>query len=243
MFNLLISLAAAVVATLVFGLIFGGGDLEILYGVVPGLIAFVGTYFVLARRSLEQVQRIVGAAQELLQAQKVEPALEKLKEAYPVGRWQFLVDSQIDAQIGTINYMLKKFDEAEPFLRRSFKRNGMARAMLGTLHYQRQRLTEMRLAFEEAVTASKKDALIWNVYAWCIWKSGDPSTAISILNRALQAMPGEERTEINLRNLQNNKKMKMRVWGLAWYQFHLDQPPPPKAQQGVAMPGRPIPRR
>ncbi|RAL23778.1 hypothetical protein DL240_06390 [Lujinxingia litoralis] len=230
MYNLLISIAGLVAVTLLTGFAVGGGELRIAYGIVPGLIVFVGLYIYLARRSMKAVQDIVGRAQTDLQANRIDRGIEILKEAYAVGKWQFFVTSQVDGQIGTVLYMSQRFDEAEPFLKRSFKRNWVSRAMLGTLLYKRKRYDEMEKVFEEAVLANKKEALLWNIYAYCMWKSGQRDKAIKVLNRATEKLENDERTEKNLKALQNNRKMKMRGWNLMWYQFHLDRPPAQRQQ-------------
>lgn len=230
MYNVLISIAAAIAAALLTGFLLGGGELRLWWGVLPGIITFFAAYVLLARRSLKQVQEIVGRAQGQFQAQQIDRGIETLKEAYSIGKWQFLVTSQVDGQIGSVLYMAQRFNEAEPFLKRGFKKNWVARAMLGTLYYKRKKYDEMEKVFEEAVIANKKEGLLWNLYAYCLWKSGDRDKAIKVLNRAVDKLGSDKRTEKNLKALQNNKKMKMRGWNHAWYQFHLDRPPVQRQQ-------------
>lgn len=229
MYNLLVSLAAGIGATILFGYIFGGGTLTIAYGIVPGLFVFMGIFFFLARRVMKKVEAIVQSAQPELQNRKVERAVDIMKSAYPLAKWQFFLRSQIDGQIGTILFAAQKFDDAEPFLQRAFKRNWVPRAMLATLYYKRKQLDEMKQVFEEAVTSNKKQALLWNIYAYCLWKQNKRDEAIEVLNRAVDHVK-DEKTERNLKSLQNNRKMKMRGWNMQWYQFHLDKPPQQKLQ-------------
>lgn len=233
MYNLLASLAAGTAATLLFGFIFGGGELVVGYGIVPGLLFFFGTFFFLARRVMKQVEAIVQSAQPELQNRKIERAVDIMKTAYPLAKWQFLLRSQIDGQIGTILFAAQKFDDAEGFLERSFKRNWVPRAMLAVLHYKKKKHDEMKEVFEEAVVANKKQALLWNIYAYCLWKMNNRDEAIEVLNRAIEHVT-DEKTERNLKALQNNRKMKMRGWNMQWYQFHLDKPP----QQRMPIQGR-----
>jgi len=230
MYNLLISIAVGIAITLGTGFLLGGGDLRIWFGIVPGVLALGGTYIYLARRSMKAVQAIVSRAQVHIQAQNTDQGIEVLKEAYPIGKWQFFVTAQVDSQIGSILYMSQRFSEAEPFLKRSFKKNWVARAMLGALYYKRKKYDDMEVVFDEAVVANKKESLLWNLYAYCLWKSGQRDKAISVLNRAVDKLDGDERTEKNLKALQNNRKMKMRAWNMAWYQFHLDRPPAQRQQ-------------
>lgn len=230
MYNLLIAIVSSIAATLGFGFLLGGGELRIWWGLLPGIITFGVVYVVLARRSMNAVQEIVSRAQTDIQSQNIDRAVDILKTAYPLGKWQFFIRAQVDGQIGSILYMSQKFGEAEPYLKRSFKKNWVARAMLGALYYKKKKYDEMEVVFEEAVLASKKESLLWNLYAYCLWKSGQKEKSIKVLNRAVDKLDGDDRTEKNLKALQNNKKMKMRSWNLAWYQFHLDRPPQQRQQ-------------
>jgi tetratricopeptide (TPR) repeat protein len=231
MYILLISIAAAVATTVATGFIFGGGEFEFWYGIVPGLIVFVGLFIYLARRILNQMQSIVGEAQREFQNQNIDRGIEVLEAARPLSKWQFFLGSQIDGQIGSVLYMAKRFDEAESYLRRSFKKNWVSRAQLGVLYYKKKKYDDMKEVFEEAVSANKKESLLWNLYAYCLWKQGNRDDAISVLNRAVDAIEGDDKTERNLKALKNNRKMKMRGWNMMWYQFHLDRPPMARQQQ------------
>jgi tetratricopeptide (TPR) repeat protein len=225
MYNLLISIAIAVVTALAFGFGLGGGSFKFVYGIAPALIAGLAAYFVLARRSMKQVQAINERAQVEFQNQNFEKGIDILKEAYDIAKWQFLVESIINAQIGTVLFMTKKFDQAEPFLKKAFKKNWTARAMLAVHYYKKKKYDRMEEAFEEAVQHNKKESLLWNLYAYCQWKRRKRDEAISILNRGLEHIEDDERTRANLEALQNKRKMKMRGWNMMWYQFHLDRPP------------------
>lgn len=225
MYNLLISLAAGLITTVVFSSIFGQGAWSILYGIVPGGLVLLGSYIWLARRSIRQLQAIGDAAQGQLQSRNIDGAIEVFKTGYPIGKWQFMITGQIDAQIGTILFVAQRYDEAEPYLKRSFAKNWTARAMLGVLYYKRRKFDRMEEVFEDAVVANKKEALLWNLYAYCLWKAKKRDKAIDVLNRATKAVEGNEATERNLKALKNGRKMKMRSWNQLWYQFHLDRMP------------------
>lgn len=229
MFNILVSLAVGALVTIVFGFLFGGGDFRFGYGIVPGIIAQITTYVILARRSMKEVERVMKEGQKFIEKQKIDQGIEVMQTAYPAARKQIFLQSQIDGQIGLILYASKRFDDSEPYLKRSFKRSWMPRAMLGVLYYKRKKYDEMKDVFEEAVKANKKQALLWNIYAYCMWKKGDRDAAIDILIRAQDHVGEDKKTEKNLNALKNNKKMKMRGWNMLWYQFHLDRPP---AQRG-----------
>lgn len=235
MYNLLVSLAIATLVTVMFGYLFGGASgFSLAFGIVPGVLAFFIAFVMMARRVMKKVETIAMSAQPELQNRNIDRAIEIMKSAYPLAKWQFLLGSQIDGQIGTILFASQKFDAAQPYLQRSFKRNWVPRAMLAVLHYKNKRSEEMVAVFEEAVKSNKKQALLWNIYAYCLWKQNKRDEAIAVLTRAKEHVGSDEKTDRNLKSLQNDKKMKMRGWNMQWYQFHLDKPP----QQQLRIQGR-----
>ena len=179
MYNLLISIAAGLVAFVALSFLVGGGDFKPLYGLVPALLVLAGTYFYLARRTMKQAEEIMTRAQAILQGaqggtmsrspKQVEKLIGKaigvLKEGYPLDTWQFWIKAQIDGQIGQLLYMAKKYDQSEKYLKNALKRHWIAKAMLGALYYKKKNHDAMREVFDEAVGANKKEALLWNLYA------------------------------------------------------------------------------
>lgn len=247
MYNIIISVASLLLGLVIFSFALGGGEFRPLYGFVPALFVGLGIFVYLSRRSLGQIQAIMEQAQQLLMAvsenqtnpkvaiQKVDEAIELLKSGYAIEKWQIWTKAQLDGQIGQLYFMTERYDDAEPFLVNSIKRNWMARAMLGVLHYKRRNYEKMEAVFEEAAQANKKESLLWNLYAYCLWKINKRDEAIQVLGRAVEHVGSDERTKTNLLALQNNKKMKMRGWNMMWYQFHLDKPP--------AQPQQPLPQQ
>jgi tetratricopeptide (TPR) repeat protein len=250
MYNVLIALGAGIAGFVLMSFLLGFGDFKPLYGLMPGMLIAAGAYIWLARRVMTKVQKIMEEAQHHLQSapqptspadiqkaqRSTEEAVEILKRALPYNKWQFLVESQVNGQIGQIYYMTKKFEQAEPYLKGSFNRNWIAQTMLACLYYQRKEWAVMTETFEVAAKYSPKEALMWNVYAWCLWKAGKTDDAIAVLTRALEHVGTDEQTRENRTALQNKKNMKMREWNLMWYQFHLDAPPQPKPGQQQPVP-------
>lgn len=236
MYNLLISLGASVVTFLLFYLPF---NLPISGALLPAIIVGPVVYFFLARRSLKQLEAIVmdatkdieAGAKEVapgsseIRSRRIDQGLDKMKEGFKLSKWQFLVASQLHATIGSYLYMLKRFDEALPHLQKSFARAGQARAMLGALYYQRKEYDKMSKAFEEAVSANKKDSLVWSVYAWCLDKAGQRVAALDVLGRGMKEIPNDEKLKANQIALQNNERIKMRPYGQMWWAFHLEPMP------------------
>jgi Flp pilus assembly protein TadD len=165
-------------------------------------------------------------AQKEMSAQRVDRAIEVLRSGFPMARRQFLVGPVLHANVGSILYMKQDFEAARPHLEQGYARNYMAKAMLACYHFKQKDLPHMREAFELAVKHGKKDGLTWSVYAYCLEKLGERDEAMKVLSRAVEANPSDERLKSNLLALQNRKRMKMRAYGVQFYQFHLEPLPP-----------------
>ena len=247
MINLAIAIGVAILSLLAFGFGLGGGEFNALYGLLPSIIGLITTYLLLVRRTLKQIEVIMGRAQaEMAKAQEaamrsgrrpsekqlkdqLRKAINIIKQGYQLKNWQFLIESQINGQVGSLLYAIKEFEEAEPYLRNSFLRNWMAQAMLAVTYFRKKKYDKMAETFDRAVKGNKKEALLWAIYAWCLWKNKDRQGAIDVLIRAKKHVT-DDKIESNLLALQNNKKMKMDGWKESWYQFHLAKPPVQKMQ-------------
>jgi tetratricopeptide (TPR) repeat protein len=221
MINLALSFAAAIAAFLLFRLTFT----NTIGALFPALVAFVAAYVLLARRTMKQLEALMAQVQRELQARKPERALELLKGAFPLARWQFLVEGQLHGQIGSLLYVQKKFDESEPHLAKSYVKIWPARAMLAAQHFRRKQWAEMERVFEEAVKSNKKEALLFAVYAWCQDKRGEAKKAVEVLQRGVTENPSDEKLKVMLQRAQNDKRLKMDAWGEQWWQFWLETPP------------------
>ncbi len=198
MYNLVISLAVGIVIAL--GVKLAG--LSLWAGILPGLLALVGTYIVLARRVAQRVQALMTMVQQDLQVQatsqkeaqtRIERAIKTLESGLVWDKWQFMVGPEIHAQVGMLKYMVKDLDGAQRHFALANPRNYMAKALQGALHYQRKDFTAMKASFEEAVKTGKKEALIWAAYAWCLLQNKEKDEALRVLGRAVEANPSDEK--------------------------------------------------
>jgi tetratricopeptide (TPR) repeat protein len=229
MINLVVSLAlgiAVAVAVRLFGFPWYAG-------VIPGTIVFIGVFVVLGRRIFLQLQKTMGAVQAELQSLppnqkeqklRVDKVVKMLEGALPLGRWQFLVESEIQGQIGMIKFMFKDIPGAEAAFKKAGSRNYLARAMQASLYYQRKEYGPMRQAFEEGVKAGKKEGLIWAAYAWCLLQIKERDQALRVMARAVEANPSDEKLKAGLTALQNDKRLKMKPWEPMWFQLGLETP-------------------
>jgi tetratricopeptide (TPR) repeat protein len=235
MLNLVISLAAGLVVGFVVALTTQMGAVA---AIIPGLIVAIAAYLVLVRRSWKQLEAIFDGVQKELQAQRVDKALQLLQAGFRLAPWQFLVASQIHSNIGILHFVKGNDEAALPHLEKSFTRNWIARAMLGVAKYRARDLAGMTRVFDAAVKVNKKEALLWQVYAWILEKEGRHADAIALLGRAVDANPADEKLKTSLQSLQNDKKLKLgKLYAEQWFQFRLESVPQ-NLMTGGYRPGR-----
>ncbi len=195
-------------------------------GIFLGLLATGIPYFFLARRISRLVQAQSKEVERLVGAQQMDRAIEKLDAMRPLARWQILLDSTIEAQIGMLRYAhLRKFDEAVPHLQRANFLAWQAKLMLGAYHFRKKQYDEMVKVFERVVKRSRKESLAWLTYAWCEWKRGDKAKALAIVARGRVKLPKDERLLRMQESLQNGSKPKTRSFGNEWLALHLEDLP------------------
>lgn len=231
MLNLLSGLGVAIAAALLLVLL----KINIWIAMSLGLIAGLGLFIYLGKKSQAKLEKIFNRASEMLKKQQFDQAIEVMKEGYQLGRWQFLVKGSIDGQIGVVQYLRKKTAEAEPLLRSASYQHYIAKAMLGILLWKRGEKKVAKQTFQLALKAGKKESLLYAVYAYILNEMKEKEQAVMILNQGLKICKDDERLVVNRTCLQNNKPMKMKVYGDQWYQFMLERPmvrqePPPFAR-------------
>ena len=231
MLNLLMSLGAAI----------GVGAVLILLRISPwisvpvGLVGGIALFIYLGRKVQTELESIFNRAAELMKKQQFDPAIEIMKEGYRLASRQFLVKGSIDGQIGVVQFLRKKNEEAEPLLRSASFQHYIAKAMLGILQWKRGEKKKAKETFQLALKSGKKESLLYAVYAYVLNEMKERDKAVAILNQGLKVCQGDERLLLNRNQLQNNKPMKMKVYGDQWYQFMLERPmlrqePPPFAR-------------
>jgi predicted Zn-dependent protease len=232
MYNLLIALGVGLAITLGVKLTNLG---PLWAGIIPGTLAFVATYVVLAQRVGKQLQALMLAVQKELQGQptsqkeaqaRIERAIKMLEGGLVYEKKQFLVGPEIHAQIGMLKYMSKDLDGARTHFARASSRNYMAKAMEGALFFQKKDVAAMKKAFEAATVAGKKESIVWAVYAWCLLQNKEKDEALQVLGRGVAANPSDEKLKNSLSAVQNDKRLKMKPYEPLWWQFGLEAPPP-----------------
>lgn len=234
MYNILISAGIMIVAYLV--LAFAAG-LSWWFSLVISLLLFMGVFYLISRVVMKKVMAIMESATKDLQAQRVEKGIRELQNALRYGKWQVYVTGQVNSQIGMVYYMKRDFTAAFPHLEKSFFKNWVAMGMLAISYMKRNKKDKMKETFDKALQGSPKEALLWNLYAYCLCEINEPGKAKETLEKGLKKVPGDEKTRQNLELLQEGKKMKMKGFGEMWLQFHLESIGTIQKQQLAAMGG------
>ena len=220
MLSLLISLAAGVVATLLLLLT----PLHFAFAILLGTLVFAGVYALVIRQVMSKLNLAVEVAQKDLAANRVEKAVRVIEDVQKrFGPWQFYVKEQMNSQIGSIHYLKRDFSKAFEYLAKGFGRHWVGMAMLAICYMKRTQNGKMIDTFEKAVAVTRKEPLLWSLYAFCLDKTGERDKAMKVMERGLKKLKGDEQMEENLKLLQGGKKMKMQPYGDLWYQFHLEK--------------------
>jgi tetratricopeptide (TPR) repeat protein len=234
MLNLAISLA--VYGLTILALFFAGVD--ILISSLVALLVFAGAFFLLSRRIIKKLTAVMETVQHEVQAGRTEKAVKTLQNSYDLGNWQFFVKSQISAQIGTILYLKRDFAHAFDYLQKAFSRHWVAMGMLGICYMKRNNPKKMIETFEKATAVSKKESMLWSLYAYCLERVGQKEKAIAVLEKGINKGAADDCLLANLESLKTGKKMKMKGYGDLWLQFHLEKPGTLIKQQTKAVQGR-----
>ncbi|MCM2265328.1 MAG: hypothetical protein NDI73_09070 [Desulfuromonadales bacterium] len=220
MLSLLISLAAGAAATVLLLLT----PLHYAFGIILGTLVFAGVYAFVLRQVMLKINTAVEVAQKDLASNRIEKAVRIIEDVQKkFSPWQFYVKQQMNSQIGSIYYLKREFSKAFEYLEQGFARHWVGMAMLAICYMKRSQNSKMIDTFEKAVTVTRKESLLWSLYAFCLEKIGERDKAVKVMERGLKKLKGDERLEENLKLLQDGKKMKMQPYGDLWFQFHLEK--------------------
>jgi tetratricopeptide (TPR) repeat protein len=211
-----------------WGVLFATHLLDFGEAVVPGVIVLFVAYFLLARRTFKQVEKIALEAAKHLQNMppKFDLAIQQLQKAYPLARLQIGVKSQIDGQIGMIYFLNRDFSKAAPYLQSAqLFGHWSGTAMLAVTQFKKKDYVEMKKTLELVVKRAKSQGLAWNLYAYLLEELGEKTQAMAVLVRGIKATKNDPKVAEALLCAQNNKRFKMRAYKEQWYQFHLERPP------------------
>ncbi|MBX2800130.1 MAG: hypothetical protein KTR31_20800 [Myxococcales bacterium] len=215
MINLAISLGIGVVLFAAIAL-----WLSPVAAIIPALGVSAIAMFFLSRRVAKRVEVALAEVVPLLQARKVDLArrkLEGIKEQY--GRWQFLLEGQLDAQLGMIEYLQMNWDQALPKLEKGKWRNWTALMCIGAIHFRKGRKEQAWEAFDKAANAAHKEVVIYGVWAALLVRDNQRAEALKVVARGLKSQPDSQLLKDLKQKVANKKKIKPKMFGEQWFQF------------------------
>jgi len=216
MINVLIALAIAI-ACFALGVSVTGG--EFIAGFIPALLAFGISYVMLARRTGKKFQALMEKVGASLQKQRLREAVNLLESARALGRWQFLIGPQIDAQLGTLAYLQRDWPKAKKHLSKAWKRDWHAVGMLAAIDYRDGDVTAAVRRMKDAKGAGKKESVYWALSIYFLASSKRYDEALTICAQALKQLPDNTALKNLKQAVANRKKLKMKPFGQTWYQF------------------------
>jgi tetratricopeptide (TPR) repeat protein len=198
-----------------------------LHPVVPvlvGLIVFTILYIILLKQVMNRINAAMEAVQKDIMANRPEAAIHKLEQMQKkYAPWQFFIKKQMNAQIGMVHYLRRDFGKAYDYLNQGFVRHWVAMAMLAIIQMKRNQPKQMIATFDRALAVTRKEPLLWNLYAFCLDKIGDRNKAVTIMEKGLKKLGNNDILATNLEILRAGGRMKMQAYGDVWYQFQLEK--------------------
>ncbi len=215
MYNLLLSLGIGIA---VFGAVTAW--LGVIAGVIPGIATTLVALFFLSRRVGKVVEQEMSQLVPLLQARKVAEAQQRIRSLQArYGRWQFMLEGQLSAQLGMIEYMQMHFDEALPLLEEGKWRNWSALVCIGCIHHRKGRKDQAWEAFRKAASAAPKEVIIYGVWTTLLLRDGKRAEALEVVASGLKQQPDSQIMKELKQKVANKKKVKPQMFGETWYQF------------------------
>jgi len=220
----MISLAISIPGGILLGAIIGALTGYWGFGIFIALLTSIALFFFLTRHFSRQLQTLFNVANNEIQKQNMERAIEILKSGYKLKNWLFLVKAQIDSQIGVILYTQKKFGEAYKFLQNSNPRIYMGYCMLAIGHMKNGKKDKAEEALSLVQKFNKKEAFVYSLSAYLYENEFKNSEkAIEALNKGMKHLPNNQNIKDHLLAIQNNKNFKMDKYGDTWYQMMLER--------------------
>jgi Flp pilus assembly protein TadD len=137
-----------------------------------------------------------------------------------------------------VYYLRRDFSKAYDYLEKGFVRHWVAMAMLAIIQMKRNQPKKMIATFDKTVAGTRKEPLLWSLYAFCLDKIGDRNKAVSVMEKGLKKVGSDELMSSNLEALKSGGKMKMQGYGDLWLQFQLEKQGAMIRKQTKAMQGR-----
>ena len=221
MYNIIISLVFATAAFAV-GV---ATTSTMVAGFIPGSIALLISYFLLARRTGGKFRVVAERAVVEFQNNRFEQGLRLMESCLDLAKWQFGIAGQVHGQIGMLMYMQRKWPEARTHLAQAWKRDWRARSMLAALDHRQGNKERALSGMADLKSHGGKDPVFWALYAYIAVEAKDRDLALSVINEGLKKCKDSPGLLDLQKTVANKKKMKMKAFAPTWYQYFPGQMP------------------
>jgi tetratricopeptide (TPR) repeat protein len=227
--NIIITIVTFAAVSYVLYLAMSG---NIAFPILIGFLAALTVFIILTRKATKELEVLNGKAQKALYSQNFDRALKIYESGLSLGKKSPFIVGQIHGLIGMIHFMRKDNEKAKPELIKSSSMNWASKGMLAVIYLNEKNYIEMEKALKIAVTSGKKEGLAWALYAFCLEKLNRKEEALKILEEGNKKLKeADERLKSNILELKNGRRMRMKQFGDAWYQFMLERPPMKRMMQ------------
>jgi len=254
MYNLLIALG---ISSIAFGL---GATVGWIAGVIPAALAFMITYFLLARRTGQKIQAILESGQRIAEkAQQTQPTTrqqanqqqlrlgrllkESISQGFAYEKWQFGVSSQLHAQLGSLEYMQRNFAAARPHLVKSNRwllrmQAWQPSTMLALIDLRSGNKADAIKGLEKVSFSGGRDPMYFAIFAQAALRTKDTSLALEIINKGVDKHKDSDLLKTLADQIRNKKRFTPEVFGQPWLQFFPEDAQKVMANQPSAPTGR-----
>ena len=176
--------------------------------ILPGIIIFAIIYISISKIITKKIENENKKSLTKIKNKHYSQGiglLLQVKKKYK--NWQFFSSSSIDAQVGSIYYMLQDFKKSKSFLKNTLFKFWTAKVMLAIIEFKKKNYKKMDKIFEKTSKHCKKEGLFWCTWAFCHYKIKNQQKAINILVTGKKKIKDSDKIlNDNIKNLQNKKK-------------------------------------
>jgi hypothetical protein len=232
MYNLLIAIGIGALA-FVAGVLATGTTIA---GIIPAVLASGIAYFLLMRRTGKQLAAISEEAMAIFQGKMATARTQAeqkkvfaegqtvLERGFALGRWQFLVSTQIHTQLGTLSYMQRDFKTARIHLEKgdswlSRFTAWQPMSMLALLEYRDGEEAAAVKRLQGLKMAGGKDPLYWALTTVVANRAKQTKDALKAISDGLERLPDSGPLQKIADQLRNKRHLTPEIFGQGWLQF------------------------
>ena len=155
----------------------------------------------------------------------IREALDMLKAAEPLRKWNWLVGKQTDTMKAQLLYQIKDYEAADPLLDKAMVFDPMIAAMKMARYYKRGLGDKVTKVYNSGIKRFKGDKkiILYALYSWILVKENKIEDAVVVLDEGKTKTDSPVLKE-NWEHLANNRVKRFSNAGLGdiWYSLNLE---------------------